>query len=99
MDSLTFRAVFALIMAAIMVAIVTFTLVLLQVGFSQYWYWHWLEHWLFAWPVAATSIFLLAPIVRTWTQRLLKLGSAPPEPHTAASRGAGNSQRSHRSEQ
>ena len=70
-----FHMFFSVVMGAMMISIMTFVITLVNVGWSAQFLGNWLKAFTIAYVVGVPVIFLLAPVARKLTGRLL--GVAP----------------------
>jgi hypothetical protein len=71
------RFILAAIMSSMMVFMVTLLVTFLNLGFSPDFLVHWVKAYFIAWPVAATTSFLVMPMSRRATDRIMKLIDGP----------------------
>lgn len=67
------RFVLAAVMSAVMVFMVTLLVTYLNLGFHQGFLLQWVKAYFIAWPVAATTAFLVTPMARRVTDRLMAM--------------------------
>jgi hypothetical protein len=65
------RLVLILLMTAVMVFAVTFVATTVTLGFTPDFLWQWGKSYLIAWPVAAATGFVIMPVMRRVTTRIL----------------------------
>ena len=70
-----FHLVFSSVMGAMMISIMTFVISLVNVGWDDHFFQTWIKAFAIAYVVGVPVIFLLAPVARKITARLL--GVAP----------------------
>jgi hypothetical protein len=70
-----FHLVFSFVMGALMISIMTFVISLVNVGWSEHFLLIWMKAFSIGYVVGVPVIFLLAPVARKITGRLL--GVAP----------------------
>lgn len=70
-----FHLVFSFVMGALMISIMTFVITLVNVGWGEHFLSTWMKAFAIAYVVGVPVIFLLAPVARKITGRLL--GVAP----------------------
>jgi len=66
-----FHLVFSILMGAMMISIMTFVITLVNVGWSAQFFQNWMTAFGIAYIVGVPVIFLLAPVARKLTGRLL----------------------------
>jgi hypothetical protein len=66
-----FHLVFSFVMGALMISIMTFVITLVNVGWGTHFLVTWMKAFGFAYVVGVPVIFLLAPVARKITGRLL----------------------------
>lgn len=76
MDSLKFRALFAVLMALLMAFVMSGVLTAVNTGLDQGFVGRWMHAFIVAWPIAIIAAFYCAPIARRWTLRILAGGAA-----------------------
>ena len=69
----TSRFVLAAIMSAMMVFMVTLLVTYLNLGFRADFLGQWIKAYFIAWPIAATTGFLVMPMARRATERIMRL--------------------------
>jgi hypothetical protein len=67
------RFIQAAIMSAMMVFMVTLLVTFLNLGFRADFFSQWIKAYIIAWPVAATTGFLVMPMARRATDRIMRL--------------------------
>lgn len=67
------RFILAAVMAAVMVFMVTLLVTWLNLGFRQDFLLQWVKAYFIAWPIAATTGFLVMPMARRVTDRLVQM--------------------------
>ena len=70
-----FHLVFSCVMGALMISIMTFVITLVNVGWGEHFFGTWMKAFAIAYVVGVPVIFLLAPVARKVTGKLL--GVAP----------------------
>ncbi|HAI59056.1 MAG TPA: DUF2798 domain-containing protein [Xanthomonadaceae bacterium] len=71
MDSLKFRALFAVLMALLMAFLMSGVLTAINTGLDAGFLLRWAKAFVVVWPIAIVAAFFCAPLARRWTQRLL----------------------------
>lgn len=71
MDSVRFRALFAVIMASLMALLMSAVITGVNTGIDAGFPGRWLQSFLLAWPIAVVAAFYFAPMARRITLRLL----------------------------
>ena len=66
-----FHLVFSFVMGALMISIMTGVISLVNVGWGEHFFSSWMKAFAIAYPVGVPVIFLLAPVARKITGRLL----------------------------
>lgn len=66
-----FHLVFSLVMGALMISIMTFVISLVNVGWGEHFFRTWMKAFAIAYVIGVPVIFLLAPVARKITGRLL----------------------------
>lgn len=67
-----FQLVFSVIMAANMVTVVTFVITSVNIGWQSGFLLAWAKAFAIAYVIATPVIYYFAPIVRSWTTKLLE---------------------------
>lgn len=67
------RLILALLMSSVMVCMVTLLVTLLDLGLRPDFPLEWAKAYFIAWPVAATTAFLIMPLARRLTDRIVGL--------------------------
>ncbi len=71
------RAILAATMSSMMVLMVTLIVTLLNLGLPPDFVWHWAKAYVIAWPVAAGTAYLVMPMARRFTTRMVALIDGP----------------------
>jgi len=67
------RFILAALMSAMMVLMVTLLVTYLNLGFRSDFLVQWVKAYFIAWPIAATTGFLVMPMARRATDKIMKL--------------------------
>jgi hypothetical protein len=67
------RFILAAVMSAVMVFMVTLLVTYLNLGFRHDFLLQWVKAYFIAWPIAATTGFLVMPMARRVTDRLMQM--------------------------
>jgi hypothetical protein len=67
------RLILSVLMSSVMVFMVTLVATYANLGFVTGFFGRWMKAYLMGWPVAATTAFLIMPIARRMTDRLMAL--------------------------
>jgi hypothetical protein len=70
-----FHLVFSCVMGALMISIMTFVITLVNVGWGEHFFATWMKAFAIAYVVGVPVIFLLAPVARKVTGKLLGVAS------------------------
>lgn len=71
------RFILAALMSSMMVFMVTLLVTFLNLGFRADFLVHWAKAYAVAWPVAATTAFLVMPMARRATDRIMRMIDGP----------------------